>query len=171
MPAPDMARFQNGQLFANAGLPFAWYNQSPRTPFYCSQYYQNDNNFFDPSRFSNAHLFPNAGLPDAWYADNPEDSNRFSNSFLFPNAGFPTAAGSVTNFMNPIATMFDSLDISKDFHLPSMCKKDDAECSICLETTIGSKTQTLACSHVFHDDCIKPWLVRNKSCPLCRGCV
>lgn len=42
------------------------------------------------------------------------------------------------------------------------------ECSICLETTGASAIARLPCSHEFHVHCIKNWLVRSPTCPICR---
>ncbi|MCB1108587.1 MAG: hypothetical protein KDK44_02925 [Chlamydiia bacterium] len=49
---------------------------------------------------------------------------------------------------------------------------DESTCAICFEP-IGQpaeKTEvtTLICKHVFHTDCINPWLLTRLSCPLCR---
>ena len=45
-----------------------------------------------------------------------------------------------------------------------------ANCSICLGTLSSEEegTSELPCGHVFHSECLVPWLWRNKSCPNCR---
>lgn len=44
-------------------------------------------------------------------------------------------------------------------------------CSICLEDyEEGEKLRVLPCNHVFHTECIVPWLTnRNSNCPLCKS--
>lgn len=58
------------------------------------------------------------------------------------------------------------------------------ECSVCfselhkgllysfIEKVIIFKTdeevRKLPCSHIFHDGCLMPWLLRNTTCPNCR---
>ncbi|CAO3570520.1 unnamed protein product [Mortierella alpina] len=43
------------------------------------------------------------------------------------------------------------------------------ECSVCKdEFTKEDTCLKLGCNHIFHDDCIKPWLKTNGSCPTCR---
>lgn len=45
-----------------------------------------------------------------------------------------------------------------------------SSCSICLsEISAKCASQTLACSHVFHRECVANWLCRESSCPLCRA--
>jgi len=41
-------------------------------------------------------------------------------------------------------------------------------CSICLEEEKESIVK-LNCDHLFHKDCIKDWLKRELSCPVCRS--
>ena len=42
-------------------------------------------------------------------------------------------------------------------------------CSICLDEFKNEDIlKKLNCSHIFHKDCLAPWINNNKSCPLCR---
>jgi hypothetical protein len=44
-----------------------------------------------------------------------------------------------------------------------------ADCSICMDAAeIGSEVTVLPCSHWFHHDCIKAWLIEHDTCPHCR---
>lgn len=45
---------------------------------------------------------------------------------------------------------------------------NDENCSICLEPMIDNRVKVINCSHNFHKDCLDEWLVRQRSCPLCR---
>jgi hypothetical protein len=43
-------------------------------------------------------------------------------------------------------------------------------CSICLETLNNDNDiNKLSCSHTYHNECIKLWYEKNKTCPLCRS--
>ena len=43
------------------------------------------------------------------------------------------------------------------------------KCVICLyEFKKGDKVSTLPCLHIFHIDCLKNWIIRNRSCPICK---
>ncbi|KAG9457603.1 hypothetical protein H6P81_002111 [Aristolochia fimbriata] len=45
----------------------------------------------------------------------------------------------------------------------------ETECAVCRENlVIGDKMQELPCKHLFHPNCLKPWLDENNSCPICR---
>lgn len=46
---------------------------------------------------------------------------------------------------------------------------DEEDCAICLiELSTRSET-ALTCGHSFHDSCLRKWLRKNRSCPMCRN--
>lgn len=45
-----------------------------------------------------------------------------------------------------------------------------SHCPICLEPfTLGGNVTSLVCPHVFHKECIVPWLSKQGTCPQCRA--
>jgi len=45
----------------------------------------------------------------------------------------------------------------------------NGECSICLESyRSGQEVSILSCSHEYHSSCIGEWMLKNRSCPMCR---
>jgi hypothetical protein len=52
---------------------------------------------------------------------------------------------------------------------PEELPEEHRECSICRnEFNQNQQRAALPCFHGFHPECIKPWLLRSKTCPNCR---
>jgi hypothetical protein len=50
-------------------------------------------------------------------------------------------------------------------------EQENSQCSICFdEFKVGESTvRKLPCNHLFHENCIFPWLRLNGTCPVCRA--
>jgi hypothetical protein len=42
------------------------------------------------------------------------------------------------------------------------------DCSICKEDILVGQVRMLPCLHIYHENCVFPWLRIHPSCPLCR---
>eukprot|EP00040_Diaphanoeca_grandis_P032391 m.196146 g.196146 ORF g.196146 m.196146 type:complete len:510 (+) comp32608_c0_seq1:485-2014(+) len=50
--------------------------------------------------------------------------------------------------------------------------EEEEPCAICLEPLeTGSEVRVLWCKHLFHVECIDPWLLNRQTCPLCKDNV
>ena len=48
-------------------------------------------------------------------------------------------------------------------------KMEPPSCTVCCDNiTVGSKGMFMPCGHVYHPDCLTPWLESNNTCPVCR---
>lgn len=68
-----------------------------------------------------------------------------------------------------------SEDAIRNLSTINVVPKTDAEeetmpaCPICTETfEFNEPAKKMPCAHIFHADCVIPWLKRHCSCPLCR---
>lgn len=49
---------------------------------------------------------------------------------------------------------------------------NDSQCTTCMEKfELDERVAELDCHHIFHPDCIIPWLNRHNTCPICRQAV
>lgn len=67
----------------------------------------------------------------------------------------------------PAATT--SIDAMPTVKITQRHLRSDSHCPVCKDKfEIGSEARQMPCNHLYHSDCIVPWLVQHNSCPVCR---
>ena len=54
-----------------------------------------------------------------------------------------------------------------DINLLENVQNAEGECSICQDELSG-QVKRMRCGHMFHFDCLRPWLNIHNTCPVCR---
>ena len=136
------------------------YNRNMNNDFNYNSNINNDFNYnrninidFDYDRNINN---DNRNIEDSIDSDlNVNDIRNLRESFYSFNAGLEDEI--INNY--PISKIQDINKLSED-------KK---KCIICLEDFKNNDdTIILPCIHIFHEECIKNWMKKNDSCPICK---
>jgi hypothetical protein len=58
---------------------------------------------------------------------------------------------------------------TENFRRPATRNDEENKCNICWDQFEQNQTlRRLPCLHLYHSDCIDPWLKRSNACPICR---
>nr|POF06297.1 e3 ubiquitin-protein ligase ring1-like [Quercus suber] len=118
-----------------------------------------------PSRFSNGH--DHAHVPSQ-FRDDHEHEPIYRGS-VSPNFSLFDSEEDASTSAN-----YDELVKNGSFVVGSSQQKQGFDvgfyCSICLEEPqAGDKLIRMNCSHIYHQDCLLPWLQMHNTCPNCRS--
>ncbi|XP_054811901.1 probable E3 ubiquitin-protein ligase RHC1A [Prosopis cineraria] len=62
-----------------------------------------------------------------------------------------------------------SIDAMPTIRITHKLLRSDSHCPVCQDKfELGSEARQMPCKHIYHSDCIVPWLVQHNSCPVCR---
>ena len=147
-------------------------------------YYENDNNN-DNNSLLNGYNEQNSHITGSYYENGNDNYNNYNNNFISQSQdnmnefeenleGYQEGLGEYAqqnleesenhnNFLN-----IDNLPVNELNNVDNL-DENNKKCVICMEDfAIGDRTISLSCIHIFHADCIKNWLIRDKSCPICK---
>lgn len=75
----------------------------------------------------------------------------------------------VNDRLGPAPASRSSIDAMPTIKIAQAHLRSDSHCPVCQERfELGSKAREMPCNHIYHSDCIVPWLVQHNSCPVCR---
>lgn len=62
-----------------------------------------------------------------------------------------------------------SIDAMPTIHIKRTHLQTDSHCPVCKDKfELGTEARQMPCNHIYHANCIIPWLVQHNSCPVCR---
>lgn len=62
-----------------------------------------------------------------------------------------------------------SIDAMPTIKITNRHLRSDSHCPVCKDKfELGSEARQMPCNHIYHSDCITPWLSQHNSCPVCR---
>lgn len=69
----------------------------------------------------------------------------------------------------PAPAARSSIDAMPTIKITQAHLRSDSHCPVCKEKfELGTEAREMPCNHIYHSDCIVPWLVQHNSCPVCR---
>ncbi|CAI9106826.1 OLC1v1006055C1 [Oldenlandia corymbosa var. corymbosa] len=69
---------------------------------------------------------------------------------------------------NPPASK-SAIESMPTIEIASTHVSSETHCAVCKEAfELGSEAREMPCNHIYHSDCILPWLSLRNSCPVCR---
>ncbi|WJX36076.1 putative E3 ubiquitin-protein ligase rhc1a [Trifolium repens] len=118
------------------------------------------------------HRFSRQGGIDALFRGTPGTGVAIGNSvnyFTGPGVEELFEQISANDRPGPPPASRSSIDAIPIVKIASKHLRSDPHCPVCQDKfELGSNARRMPCKHMFHSDCIIPWLVQHNTCPVCR---
>lgn len=93
----------------------------------------------------------------------------FSDYFMGPGLEELVEQLTMNERRGPPPAARSSIDAMPTIKITQAHLRSDSHCPVCKERfDLGSEAREMPCNHIYHSDCIIPWLVQHNSCPVCR---
>ncbi|KAK7300288.1 hypothetical protein RJT34_11130 [Clitoria ternatea] len=93
----------------------------------------------------------------------------FGDYFMGPGLEELIEQLSMNDRRGPPPAARSSIDAMPTIKITQAHLRSDSHCPVCKERfELGSEARQMPCNHIYHSDCIVPWLVQHNSCPVCR---
>ncbi|CAH9134530.1 unnamed protein product [Cuscuta epithymum] len=94
---------------------------------------------------------------------------NFDNFFMGPGLQQLIEQLSLNGRQGPPPAPRSAIDAMPTIRITQRHLNTDSHCPVCQdEFELGCEARQMPCNHLYHSDCIVPWLVQHNSCPVCR---
>lgn len=108
------------------------------------------------------------------FHDQPSSRNglrraNFGGNLMEPGLDELMEQLNINDRLGPRPASRSSIEAMRTIKIRQTHLNSDSHCPVCIERfELGSKVREMPCNHIYHSDCIVPWLVLHNSCPVCR---
>lgn len=106
---------------------------------------------------------------DAFFSGGAGRAGNVGDLFLGPGLEELIEQLTMNDRRGPLPAARSSIDAMPTIKITQRHLRSDSHCPVCKERfEMGSEARQMPCNHIYHSDCIVPWLVQHNSCPVCR---
>ncbi|KAJ0810098.1 putative transcription factor C2H2 family [Helianthus annuus] len=168
LPTSSLCPHCNSDFLEELDSPITFTNPNPNPNSHGDSDQLLFPSFLDPSLPADAFQFPAAETP-ADTLDNPYFHRVINHLFNSDYVHSPSAVATTSRLHSPAAK--SAVEAIPSVKITAALLEIDpiVICAVCKDQfVIDDETKELPCKHMYHPDCIIPWLSQRNSCPVCR---